>query len=454
MMKKVFILAVLMGLSASVCSADDFLSVSGRLNLRGVVPFDGKSETEYPSLTGRLKIDTPQSDWRFHSWIEGGWDGSVRLPARDRSFLKLYDEVYQSSTPYLEFKEMYVSYTKSIFELRAGIQRFAWGRLDEYPVNDLLNPWDYTQFLRKPLEDRKIGVPSLSASLTKDKWSCDLVWVPMVVPYRLPLPNERWSGITGLEALMRIPGTDVEPREAKLPSRFLKDSSVGLRLRHAGDVEWALNLFHGFDPRPVFKTTALIVYPLPGRTLVDPGYVPDFHKITSIGFDAATVKGDWSIRAEAAYSLGRYFNTRREFWGYPLFAAPGVYPLLPNQRRTDTLDYGVSVDYRLFEDGILTLQAQQTVIMNRTEMLYDRKVETLLWANLKAGWLNQKVETNFNIAYNPEHGDLMAKANAWYVFTDSWKAGLTAITFTGPSPSLFGRFSRNDQLEAEVIFQW
>jgi hypothetical protein len=100
------------------------------------------------------------------------------------------------------------------------------------------------------------------------------------------------------------------------------------------------------------------------------------------------------------------------------------------------------------------MQAQQTVILSRPGALYDRNFETLLWANLKVGWMNQKIETNLNLAYNPEHGDGMAKVNAWYVFTDSWKTGITAVFFTGPPQSLFGRFSRNDQVEAELIYSW
>ena len=72
---------------------------------------DSNSIKEYPSFTGRLKVDTPQSNWRFHSWLEGGWDGSVKLPARDHALLKLYDEVYQSNTPYLEFKELYLAFS-------------------------------------------------------------------------------------------------------------------------------------------------------------------------------------------------------------------------------------------------------------------------------------------------------------------------------------------------------
>ena len=436
------------------CLAGDYLSVSGRLDLRGVVALDGDSEEEYPSLIGRLKIDTPPSKWRFHSWLEGGWDGTVKLPARDNALLKKFDEVYQSNTPFLEFKELYVGYAANDLELRAGIQRFAWGRLDAYPINDLLNPWDYTRFILRPLEDRKIGVPSLSANLYKGDWSLEAVWVPVLVPYRLPLPDERWFGRSILSEFSRAADAKTEPGEPYLPPRILENSAVGLRVQRAGDIEWALNLFHGFDPRPVFKTTALAITPQSGKIRIDPGFVPDFHKITSIGVDAAAIAGDWSLRAEAAYTFDRVFNTRQELWGYPEAPVPGVFPLAPNQHRSDTVAYGVGADYRIAEDVLLTLQAQQTVILDRPNTLYDRQFETLLWGNLKVFLMNHKVETNLNIAYNPEHGGGKGRLNLWYTFTDSWKAGITAVAFTGPSQSLFGRYADIDQVELEIRYAW
>jgi hypothetical protein len=94
------------------------------------------------------------------------------------------------------------------------------------------------------------------------------------------------------------------------------------------------------------------------------------------------------------------------------------------------------------------------MIFGNVDALYEREVETILWANLKAGWMNQKIETNVNIAYNPEHGDHMAKANAFYVFSDFWKAGITVVFFNGPPQSLFGRYARNDQVEAEFVYLW
>ena len=440
---------------ASPSIAEESYSTSGRLDLRGVAALNSDSVKEEPGLTGRIKIDTAQSVWRFHSWLEGGWDGTVKRPARDTKLFKNYDEVYQSNSPYLEFKELYVSHTAGDLDVRAGIQRFAWGRLDEFPPNDLLNPWDYTQFLIKPLEDRKIGVPSVSATMNRGDFTYDAVWIPVFIPYRLPMPDERWAGSSFASTISRyIPGAEIVPREPDLPDHTVENSSLGIRIKKAGDIEWALNLFHGYDPRPVFRTTALAIVPQGGTVLIDPGYVPDFHRISVIGLDAAAVKGGLSIRVEAAYNFNRYLNIRRELWGYPSVPSPGIYPLNPIEQKHDTLDYGIGADYRTFEDGLLTIQAQQTIIFGNVDELYERKVETLLWANFKIGWLNRKVETNLNIAYNPEHGDTMAKANAWYVFTDSWKAGATVIGLNGPSQSIFGRYARNDQVEGELVYSW
>ena len=452
-----YILTSVLCLLASVTPsfADEGASFSGSLNLRGVDRLEKDSVREDPGLTGRLQLDSANPAWRFHSWLEGGWDGTVKRPPRDHSLFKNYDEIYQSNSPYLEFKELYVTRSSGALDLRAGIQRFAWGRLDEYPPNDLLNPWDYTQFLVKPLEDRKIGVPSLSATVNNNDWTYDAVWVPVFVPYRLPLPNERWQGASLAGAVAEaVPNAEIMPREPDLPGHTIGNSTVGLRVKHSGDIEWALNLFHGYDPRPLFKTTALAIIPQGAKVLIDPGYVPDFHKIDVIGMDAAAVRGDLSLRAEAAYTLNRYLDINRSLWGYPVAPAPGIQPLNPIEQKHNVIDYGVGADYRLFEDALLTIQAQQTLILGNTDRLYEKNAETLLWANVKIGWMNQKIETNVNLAYNPEHGGTMGKADATYVFSDSWKMVVTALNLDGPSQSLFGRYSRNDQVEGKLVYSW
>jgi len=453
MMRKIWIAAILLFLSAPAGHAEDFFTASGKIEARVLLPLNSNSATEYPGVLGRLNVDTRPSALRFHMTLEGGWDGAVDRPVQDHTILRMGDRVYQSNTPFLEFKELYGSYSTNFLEIRAGVQRYSWGRLDEYPVNDLLNPWDNTQFIRKPLEERKIGVPSLSARMTREKWNLEMVWVPVLIPYRLPRLTERWAGDSQMTSLAKDFRAEIITRDPDLPSRTLESGAGGIRIQRTGTVDWGVTLFHGYDPRPVFKATELVIANV-GKIVVDPGIVPDFHKMSSIGGDAAVVIGNWSLRAEAAYAIGRYFNTTFEQWGYPTVPAFGIFPLNPNEYKSDTLEYGIGADYRLFEDCVLTMQAQQTLLMDRPDTSYNRQFETIVWFNLKNGFLNQKIETNLNLAYNPEHGDAMARANVWYVFTDSWKIGATAVTFRGPSQSLFGRYSKNDQLEFSLVFSW
>jgi hypothetical protein len=86
-------------LISSPSLAEETFSASGRFDLRGVEALEKDSLKEEPGLTGRIKLDATRSAWRAHSWLEGGWDGSVKQPARDRSLFKNYNQVYQSNTP-------------------------------------------------------------------------------------------------------------------------------------------------------------------------------------------------------------------------------------------------------------------------------------------------------------------------------------------------------------------
>jgi hypothetical protein len=443
-------------LSAGVppLGAEDGISVSGRLTSRATWALDDSSNKEDPSLTGRLVIDARESAWRLYTWLEGGWDGTVASQNNDHAILKNLDSVYQDNSPYLEVKDLYAERALADIETRVGIQRFAWGRLDEYPINDLFNPWDYRQFLLKSLEERKIGVPAVSVTISRSDWSGQFVWVPWLVPYRLPGPDERWSLLPATSTFPGAASPGLTPLEPDLPARNLQNGSAGLRLQTLGEVEWAVNLFHGFDPRPVFSATALTTTGTDHGQDTTFGIIPSFQKITSIGLDTAMVTGDWSLRAETAYACNRVFTVRQELWGSPMLqnTDPSLLPSLEVTR--DTLDYGVAADYHPFEDGLLTLQAQQSVILDRPDTLYDRSVETILWANLKVGWLNQKVDTSLNLAWNPEHGATMIKAGAHYILTDFWKIGLTGLLLDGPPQSIFGRYTMNDQVMLEVVYSW
>jgi len=91
---------------------------------------------------------------------------------------------------------------------------------------------------------------------------------------------------------------------------------------------------------------------------------------------------------------------------------------------------------------------------NRPGTLYDRPCETILWANLRIYFLNQKLETTVNPAYNPEHNAALLRVSITYIINDAWKTSLTTLCLHGPPASLFGRYAANDQLGLELIYAW
>ena len=49
-------------------------------------------------------------------------------------------------------------------DVRLGLQKVAWGKLDRSQPNDLINPSNYIDPLMDDEAERKIGVPALQAS--------------------------------------------------------------------------------------------------------------------------------------------------------------------------------------------------------------------------------------------------------------------------------------------------
>lgn len=450
MKKEFWILLIACGFSQSSLSAADF---TGEINLRHVLQLDQSSGEEDPGLDFQLTADTRCGTWELHTVLTGAADGTVGNNGRDTSLVKNFTDIYQDNSPFVDLKEFYLEREAGGFDGRIGVQRLTWGRLDEYPVNDLLNPWEYNRVFSTSLADRKIGVPAVNIEKAGSDLTYQLVWEPWFIPYRLPEPGRRWS-ITPTNDLPADINGDISVSEPDLPARTRDNSTIGARLQSAGEIDWAFNFFHGIDPRPVFTTTDMIITENGDRYSIDPGYRPAFHTINVIGMDGATIIGDWSLRAEAAFTSGRTFNIRQELWGYPETFEPGTFPLNDVEVRRDTLDYGIAADYRLWEDWLLTLQAQQSEIFNRPDTLYDQERETLLWANLKIDRLVERLTINLNFAVNPEHGATMIRPTLTYTLSDNWKLGVAALLLDGPPPSIFGRYAANDQIETTLTYAW
>jgi hypothetical protein len=158
---------------------------------------------------------------------------------------------FQNRTPSLEFNEAYAELRRGDVQLRAGIQKFAWGKLDGAPPTDVLTPRDLHDPLVRDFEESKIGIPAVAftyyvppvESLGLSELKASLAYMPIAVPSRIALLEERWFPPT-----IKASGLSLSERRANaLIAAFVKEFNVqtpdGEVPTVSGPVRIPLNLF-------------------------------------------------------------------------------------------------------------------------------------------------------------------------------------------------------------------
>ena len=135
------------------------ISLSGYLEAGAVYVLDDESPDEDPTTELGLELKADFSTVStLKIFLQAVNDGTVIDPQNGLLFNE-FDKVYQDKNPYVDIDEAYVDLYSSFVDLRIGIQKFAWGRLDEINPTDNLNPEDFRQGITADEIDRKIGVP-------------------------------------------------------------------------------------------------------------------------------------------------------------------------------------------------------------------------------------------------------------------------------------------------------
>ena len=190
---------------------------------------------------------------------------------RTKGGIYSYRSVFQSVSPSVTFEEAFVNLALDALEVRAGIQKFAWGRLDRIQAVDVLNVERFSDPFLLDEDERKIGVPAVQGSyyLPRSRWMPEearltLVWIPQYFPYWFPLPGERWYPPAAtppssfpVAPLMRSVPVGFHVVNSPPPSFQLDNCGYAARASaFTAGVDYAGYYYHGFDNRPAFLLTA------------------------------------------------------------------------------------------------------------------------------------------------------------------------------------------------------
>jgi hypothetical protein len=428
-------------------------------------------------------------------------------PARHGTGLGFVDivDTFQNPSPSVELEEAYLDFFASDLDVRVGKQKFSWGRLDAFQPTDVINPKRFLEPFLTDEKDAKIGVPAARGTYFLSRvvpaWlgeaNATLVWVPVPVPTRFPLPDERWfpSGALVPSTLrippgfvpspvpgLTVPAVAVEPvvRVAnRRPPQQLDEGGVAARL--AGltrGVDWALAFYDGPETIPAFDFTTVVESPRARRRSRRPGFAPDlddlrrlvavetlrprFGRIRLVGADAAFQLAGFSVRVEGAYAEDRLLtrmssdvfsleNIRRALGPRPVRVGTDL--LLGKRVRLDlgplvvprdTVSWGIGADYS-FRGTTFLVQANQLIVLdNPTELLFN-DVDSQILVAVRRTFLADRLRIEVPVIQGIERGYTTALPSATYEITDDLRVRIGFLFVAGSRRTLTGQFQDHDE---------
>ena len=494
-------------------------SVGGRpvdldasLSLREVIEENGSTKHDRTREQLRVRAAIGLTDWLRFDSTTVGTNGGPTMKA-DRSGVYRWDDTFQDISPVVDFQEAYLDAHLSDVDVRFGLQKVAWGKLDRTQPNDLINPSNYIDPLMDDEAERKIGVPALQGSyFFPESWlpsegRLTAVWVPQYIPYRFPLADcvvqngvshcdaERWfppaavptttfvvpAGIIpingGFNPAFTVP-IGYQVVNTASPASRLENSEIGVRYSAlVDDVDFAVYGYHGFDSQPAFNLTAvatgqpdpdpanpLHVKNLAAQTIL----TPNFKQINSGGADAAYAFDRFTVRAEGAYVSGRPFSRDLRFLiTDPRSIAPEIaqaigalargagtapVPLPPASVTRDAVEWGLGGDY-VYEGYTLLLQVNQTDVLHNSVQLLIKDVETRLLANLRKSFLSDTLKAQLVALYAIESDYTILRPRVTYSVTDHLSAEVGYLFIAGRADSVGGQYKRNGQGWIELAYR-
>ena len=276
------------------------------LTAEGNVDFSGNIETLWGAAAPWTDSDTSAGYFTlgtttFTGTIDAYYDNSSALAEGSVT----YDAVNNS----LEYSvdELWLDYTESIWGLRIGRQKAAWGKADGIDITNVLCPSDMSSLAAMISDDSKLAVDAIRLSLSGNQFTADAYWIPFFTPASLPIDEGnslRKFVVPETIELPVAPGVNlaipVTIGGIETPELAIWNGEYGLRVSgYLSAFDLSLYGFYGWDDTPILN------YGMTSEAIVVNG---KYERMAMIGADAALPIGETVLRLETAFFPQRHFQ--------------------------------------------------------------------------------------------------------------------------------------------------
>jgi hypothetical protein len=354
--------------------------------------------------------------------------------------MRISDRGYEAS-----LSEGYVHYGNSRARVRVGNQIYGWGTADVFNPTSYFNPYDMRETFFKDDDELKLGVPSISGMAFFEKFTVEMVIVPVHIPGILAEDGRYWE-IHLDNYQLPIVFDDVHAL-----SGGIENSAFGARVSSTIlGTDVSVSAYHGPDKDFVY---------LPSRILVEPGepvsvlVTPKTYPVSFLGMDFSKSLDSFVFQAELAYSPDKRTTLAQN----PDSGEPIVFPY--TVERSDYIAYAVGFNYFIpmhewieghEGDTVLTMEWYQTRFLNRSRT--EPVITDFISARFEDSYFKGRVPVACTCLVSLKNPGYVIWPRIGYDFQNGFSTTLSYLHLDGRSEalntteSLFYYFRNNDSL--------
>lgn len=312
----------------------------------------------------------------------------------------------------IRVRELHAEWRWRHADLRVGMSRVVWGRLDEFLPTDVVNPIDVARFFLEGRSEARMPVAMIRGRLLpSDRFSLDAIYVPMFRRGRFDELAEATSPFNLAPATMTV---------ARPPARTWGSAQGGLRAgATTGRVDWSVTAYRGFEPLPLYE--------LDPRALI-----ARYPRFTMIGGDVETVRGAWGLRGEVAAYVDRTVQS----------------PAAPSTARGRAVEAGAGVDRRAGDYRI-----SANVLVSKRGWSPTRAVDatdTTLVASVDRSFARQTRTLRVFAVYNAGERSAFLRGIATFALRDHVAVETSGGWFGGHGTDALSRLATRDFVYARL----
>lgn len=316
-------------------------------------------------------------------------------------------------------------------DLRVGLSRVVWGRLDEFLPTDVVNPLDLARFFLEGRSEGRIPVAMVrTRALPSDRLSIEGIYVPFFTRGQFDDLGDDTSPFNVAPRSTCALGASPPCLDLSVLSHEPPTASAQGGARASvttGRVDWSLSAYRGFETLPVFEAEAP----------ASPAFLPTVHerfpRFTMVGGDFETVRGEWGLRGEVAAFVDRTLQAVDQ-------------PVLADGRAVEA---GIGVDrktgaYRV-SGSVVATRRWVTTETNVAAPQIDRDDVTLV-AAVDRSFARETRTLRVFAVYNPGEQSAFARVISTWSLRDNVAIEASAGWFTGDGVDALSRLATRDFL--------